>query len=252
MSEAKMYERSDVYFNTLVLNRFFHTAEKDYVASRIIYCSGLRQLFIWQVGQTIEKYLKAALLLTGNTIRKSHSLIWHFDELEQKCVNSISKAMIIDHNAYRYPLQVTEEGYEYEINYTEKTRDFVERINLIYNPEQRYNQHGFRFELYDLFKFDQLAFMLRNLSLNQADLHQYFPVNDSVFGDVQLSKLNKCAVDFLKAANYPFFPKNGWSPESIKLTWYTASAGAGKNEHLMSDPDYRAAIERLENEIWRK
>lgn len=252
MTAARKYERSDVYFNTLVLDRFFHTAEKDYIASRMLYCSGLRQLFIWQAGQTIEKYLKAAILLSGGSIRKSHSLTWHFDQLRQVCANQIPTAMLIDDNAYRYPIQVSEEGYEYEVNYTENTRDFVERINSIYDPEQRYNQRGFSIELYDLFKFDQLTCILRNIPLNRMDLHQDFPINNSAFGDVQLSKLNKCAVEFLKAANYPFFPENGWSPETIQLTWYAVSAGAGKNEFLMSDPDYRTAINRLEKRIKRK
>ena len=52
-------------FASWVSNSFRDTADHGYVAARTLYRAGLYQQFAWQMQQSIEKYLKAAILMAS-------------------------------------------------------------------------------------------------------------------------------------------------------------------------------------------
>lgn len=53
----------------VIYESFVVTADQDYLTARLLAKSGLYRAFYWAAAQTIEKYLKAFLLLRGESVR---------------------------------------------------------------------------------------------------------------------------------------------------------------------------------------
>ncbi len=73
------------------VNRAFRdTADRDYVAARMLYRNQLGPQFLWSALQAIEKYLKAILLFNDQTSKAGHDL----RALYKKCVDSMTEFKI--------------------------------------------------------------------------------------------------------------------------------------------------------------
>ena len=58
--------------NSIVTSMFVDPGDENYVMARIAYHGGLYQDFFWNAAQATEKYLKASLLLNGETLIKNN------------------------------------------------------------------------------------------------------------------------------------------------------------------------------------
>ncbi len=61
-------------FSAYVSDSFRDTADKDYVAARILNRHGLFQASAWSALQAVEKYLKAVIVERGMQFRRTHSI----------------------------------------------------------------------------------------------------------------------------------------------------------------------------------
>ena len=127
---------------------FIETADQNYLLARVCYFNGLYNDFFWNAAQSIEKYLKASLLLNGFSVKDTgHDLDKLFKEVQNYAQELIAPELI-------EPDQV-DVGWR-----KEKTFDFVSRVNEYGSSNNRYNELGYYLRLEDLLKLDQLVFYL--------------------------------------------------------------------------------------------
>lgn len=65
----------EAHIAQVIIDSFVKPADDDYVAARALAIGGLHRSFFWSAAQTVEKYLKAFLLLHGVSVKDaSHKL----------------------------------------------------------------------------------------------------------------------------------------------------------------------------------
>lgn len=149
----------DVLKNNIVTSMFVDPGDNNYVMARIAYQSGFYQDFFWNAAQAAEKYLKASLLLNGETLIKSnghnkfgHNLVRLFDKVE-------SYAGEFFPDKLNRPWQLGDVHW-----CDESPRAFVERLNQSGDPSARYNVHGYTKRWEDLCHLDQFLFATRRVA----------------------------------------------------------------------------------------
>ncbi len=154
----------DVLKNNIVTNMFVDPGDDNYVMARIAYHSGLYQDFFWNAAQAAEKYLKASLLLNGETLVKSnghnkfgHNLVRLFRKVES-------------YAGEFFPDSLTKPSQLGDVHWREETpQKFVERLNAAGDPSARYNVHGYSKQWEDLCHLDQYLWAARRVAF-QLDL----------------------------------------------------------------------------------
>lgn len=149
----------DVLKNNVVTSMFVDTADENYLMARLAYHSGLYQDFFWNAAQATEKYLKASLLLNGETLVKNnghnkfgHSLVRLFRKVET-------------YGADFFPGNLTKPSQLSDIHWKSETpRAFIERLNAAGDPSARYNVYGYTKRWEDLCHLDQFLWFARRLA----------------------------------------------------------------------------------------
>ena len=236
--------RSAKLYNSEILRQFFEPAENDYLAARLLFCNRMESSFVWTAGQCLEKYLKAALLVRHQKIKKEHSTLFHFRRLV--LWNDVELPVLLkrDKRAYRYPAQ-EEGGKLFHPEYTEKLEAFLQRFDAMYHPNQRYGRIDHSLELYDLFKFDQVVYHVRGTVLSSLGNPEEFAVDGKRFGRTILARESTEVVTCLKTANYVFFPEYGWNPHHRPLPWYSEHNATGWGKYHSQDCDFNLAVTEL-------
>lgn len=140
----------DIFKSISVQMMFTEAAEKDYMFARFPKMHGIYSEFWWKAAQTVEKCLKAIILLNGGSVKKyRHDLSAMFDD---------QKSILSD-------MALSELTKPEKLNpalwYDESLAHFIGRIAHLGDPDSRYGLipiYGYRG---DLFKFDELYFQLR-------------------------------------------------------------------------------------------
>ena len=150
-------DRASVECNIVdvIYESFVVTADQDYLTARLLARSGLYRAFYWAAAQTIEKYLKAFLLLNGNSVKRgAHGI----EDLYAKAcaVDSSLQTMDIQpHDLLNVP------DYARDHLTVFKSIDFLRDIDKFGRPDNRYNSFGVDFNSGHLFALDQFVFNLR-------------------------------------------------------------------------------------------
>lgn len=203
-------ERAIDFFVGMVLRRFFDKADEDYVSARILFLNGFHSSFLWMSQQTLEKYLKCALLLRGKEIQKSHDLKWHLEELT-KC-EDISFPDVLDAPAtmQKLPAQRDAKGNLAPWPFREQLTQAVSKFGKMGASGSRYNEKDFHIEPYDLVKFDIISKLFRDAAKNTEKFILNRDVVDTAdsrgrrkFGKM---KLSEPAFEYLKKYNYAYWP----------------------------------------------
>jgi len=123
----------------VIYESFVVTADQDYLTARLLAKSGLYRAFYWAAAQAIEKYLKAFLLLHGESvIDVTHNVTVLY---EKACIldTSLQSITIEPHDLLSIP--------EYARDYLKvfSTIDFLRDINKFGRPDNRYNSFGVNF-----------------------------------------------------------------------------------------------------------
>lgn len=174
---------------------FIDTADEDYVLARWLFFNRLHRHFWWSAAQSVEKYLKASLVLNGVSVKNySHDIIKLFEEL---C--SVDGARELIPEEFIKPDQVPIFNEIKSSWGSGSVDDFIARLAKHGDPNNRYDYIGIEITRGDLFKLDQFVFVLRNLSVN---LKEFVTSHDGI---------TKTHFDHIKSNPkkqlYPFSPK---------------------------------------------
>jgi hypothetical protein len=136
---------------------FRDAADEDYLVARMSARSQLQFQYCWSSQQAIEKYLKAILLLNNRNINFNHDLTDMFSsaiEIAEGLIPSILVPPDVfprERGLFTYPP-------------FEPARDYIERVEQLGHPNNRYRSYSIILDFGDLNKLDNLCFMLRRIA----------------------------------------------------------------------------------------
>lgn len=139
----------------VIYESFVVTADQDYLTARLLAKSGLYRAFYWAAAQAIEKYLKAFILLRGESVKDGKHDV---EALYKKACTldaALQRITIEPHDL----LPVPEYAREYLKVYS--TIEFLRNIDKFGRPDNRYNSFGVDFNTGCLFALDHFVFSLR-------------------------------------------------------------------------------------------
>jgi hypothetical protein len=138
--------------NSLVERMFIATADQDYILARWAAINGCDINFLWLGLQAVEKYLKAILLFNGQRAKGyGHNVQRLHDDV-----------LILNSSLTFEPLTKPTALFLDDIPWSdESVCHFLERLNRIGDPNNRYMLYGFAVQTDDLFKLDQLIWAIR-------------------------------------------------------------------------------------------
>jgi hypothetical protein len=142
----------DVEKNCIVQEPFVDTADDNYVIAR--WCFSQRQYidFYWLAVHTLEKYLKATLLLNGYSARSyNHNISRLYADVERSAGELLPKGL-------PKPSQLPKLFWR-----DETAVKFIRRLYRYGNEHNRYNLFGYEKFGEDLYKLDTMVFRIRRL-----------------------------------------------------------------------------------------
>lgn len=148
---AHELQRLDAEKAQIVRELFIDTADDNYILARWCFVGGLSVDYSWLAVHTLEKYMKAALLLNGQSGKEGHDIRRLY-----KNVKHLS-ADLLPENLTQPP------ALEIDSWRDERPTRFLERLYRNGNAHNRYQIFGFLRHREDLFKLDSMAFALRRL-----------------------------------------------------------------------------------------
>ena len=140
----------------VIYESFVVPGDQDYLMSRLLAQKGLQRGFYWSAAQTIEKYLKAFLLMNGEGVKefKKHSIKELF-ETAVKIDTSLLDLDISPHSS----IQV-EDGFSRSLKKF-SIQNFIGELEKHGNADNRYNAFGVEYNTGHLCALDSLSFQLR-------------------------------------------------------------------------------------------
>ena len=213
----------------VIYESFVVTADQDYLTARLLAKSGLYRAFYWAAAQAIEKYLKAFLLLRGESVRDGKHDV---EALYTKACTldaSLHSITIEPHDLLPVP--------EYARDYLKvfSTIEFLRNIDKFGRPDNRYNSFGVDFNTGCLFALDHFVFSLREKT-TVPDIWQ------------SLRKVDGYLIDTLEMHN-PWFSRKPIAADSPQTPIVvTDSMAVTKFDFLVKqcqNPPYRLALKWL-------
>jgi|GEM_PF-2364731 len=151
-----MFNTSLNHFKSVFAHQFFVLpADRNYFLARFTRINGIPEEFWWQSLQTIEKYLKAGLLLNGESVKQvnGHDIV----SLWERHKAVFGSAAVGD---FVKPSKLQSDYW------TERTVDhFIRDVATKGHPDSRYGLVSRWESRDDLFKLDQLVFELRRRTI---------------------------------------------------------------------------------------
>jgi hypothetical protein len=172
-----MSEHLDVLKNNIVTQMFVDTADQNYLIARWAYHRGMFIDFFWNAVHSLEKYLKASLLLNGRSSTKSsynknfgHDLRLLFEDVTLYAKTYMPDNLIMPHEL------------DLEHWQEETPIEFLSRFYNLGEANNRYNIFGYTQRWEDLHHFDQMVFYIRRIAfdLNALPLSRTVPLSNNV------------------------------------------------------------------------
>ena len=138
--------------NAIIDELYFKTADETYIVARWCSIQGLSTNFIWNAIHSLEKYIKAALLINGESVKD----LGHDIENAYAILEDIAGDLLPD---------ILPRPEEIELDYWRDVSptDFISRLNNNGGASVRYNEEGFVHNHLDLYLLDELVFQIRRL-----------------------------------------------------------------------------------------
>lgn len=146
----------------IVRELFIGTADDNYITARWCFTEGMNIDYSWLAVHTLEKYMKAALLLNGRSGKRGRDEngncrdFGHDIRLLYKNIEGISSDLLPAR--LEQPAELRVDSWR-----DETPAGFLERLYRNGNADNRYQIFGFLRHQEDLFKLDAMAFALRRL-----------------------------------------------------------------------------------------
>lgn len=237
--------RAYEFFVMTVLDTFFDRADEDYISARVLFFNNLHASFLWTAQQTLEKYLKAALLLREMEIKYNHDLKWHFKKLKSADDINFPSVLTAPQKMPKLPEQYHERKKLQPWPFNQELSQFVSKISRMGGPTSRYNEIHLRLETYDIIKFDLTAMLFRNASINTPKTFLNREIVEQNNGNIHFGKIRvgKEILDKFKYHNYAYWPNEDHGelyPCIVEIN------NEGAREIYKDDPDYRTAKQLLD------
>jgi len=156
-----MSSEMDALKNSVVTQMFVDTADQNYLIARWAYHRSMFIDFFWNSVHSLEKYLKASLLLNGR------SAIINQDE--QAYGHDLTR-LFTDVQIYAgdlFPERLTQPRQLDMPHWRDETpTEFLARFNGLGNANNRYNLFGYVQRWEDLHHFDQFVYFTRRVAFN--------------------------------------------------------------------------------------
>lgn len=157
---ARLDDNTQAYIEScivrVVYESFVLPGDQDYVTARLLAQKGLHRAFYWAASQTIEKYLKALIVLNGKSVQGSngHSIKSLFEKSLE--INpDLAKADLSPHK----DLNVDSRSKHFIETFSVK--EFVADLDNHGKSDNRYNSSGVIFNTGHLFALDGFCHKLR-------------------------------------------------------------------------------------------
>ncbi|WP_245541007.1 HEPN domain-containing protein [Octadecabacter antarcticus] len=144
------------HFKSVFAHKFFVApSDRNYFFARFAKTYGINEEFWWQALQTIEKLLKAGLVLNGVSVKSGYS--HDIEKLWNKHKEVFGDLAVTD---LTRPDKLAERFWTDNL-----LENFIARMNQMGHPDSRYGLLSYSNNNDDMFKFDQLAFELRRRTI---------------------------------------------------------------------------------------
>lgn len=141
-----------VNINAIIKALYFDTADETYIVARWCAIQRLPSSFIWNAIHALEKYIKAAILINGGSVRGlKHDIVKGYDKLDSIAGDLLPSIL-------RRPDEIS---LDYWRDCSPK--DFISRLMNNGGASVRYNEEGFTYNHLDLYLLDELVFQIRRL-----------------------------------------------------------------------------------------
>lgn len=146
------------YVAEVIYESFVVTGDQDYLMARLLALKSLPRGFYWAAAQTVEKYLKALLLLRGQGVAsyRGHNLLNLF-EAATAVEPSLGTADISMHKSITAPENYSKYIQQFSIN------ELLVDLENHGAPDNRYNAIGIEYNTGHLFALDAFAHHVRAL-----------------------------------------------------------------------------------------
>jgi hypothetical protein len=141
---------------------YIKTADENYVVARWCSIYGLETDFFWLAAHSLEKYMKAALLLNEQSAKEytEGGKTKHYGhDIEKLYQNLRPLAPELLPSRLACPKELNDDSYWGE----ETTEAFITRIHMYGQPDNRYQFVGYVKHGADVLKLDQVVFAIRRL-----------------------------------------------------------------------------------------
>jgi len=140
----------------VIYEPFVVPGDQDYLMSRLLAQKGFPRGFFWAAAQATEKYLKAFLVMNGESVKKFklHPIKKLFDAAK-KIDPSFDGLSILPHQSIRVEPDVAHFLEKFTI------QSFIDELEKHGNPNNRYNAIGVDYNTGHLLAMDSLAFQVR-------------------------------------------------------------------------------------------
>lgn len=162
----------------VIYESFIVTADQDYFTARILAYNGLSRAFYWAASQSIEKYLKAFLLLNGQSTRpfNKHETGSLLDEASS-FDSDLNNIDVSPHPE----IELISQEFAFSTFKKLSLTDFINDLDTHGNPNNRYNAIGVHFNSYHIFALDKLTFFIREkVGLHPFEESFHFDMSNNV------------------------------------------------------------------------
>jgi hypothetical protein len=162
---AKAFPPNYAAKDSIVRELFINTADDNYVTARLCFINVLNVDFLWLAVHTIEKFLKASLLLNGySSIGPANSRKEYRHDITRLYETLVSFASDLLPLTLNCPSQLD------ILWHNESPTEFLRRLYDDGNADNRYQIFGYVIRSEYLHKLDQIVFAVRRLC-QPLDLH---------------------------------------------------------------------------------
>ncbi len=166
----------------VIYESFVKPGDQDYLTARLLAQRGLPRAFFWAAAQTIEKYLKAFLLLNGKSLLDKKYKGHPIDELFRDAVEIDERLININlypHKDINIDCEIRKRIKEFSLEV------FIKDIKTHGSASNRYNLSGVEFDTGHLFALDNFVYALRRLIGVPPIADSFYNVHDDLINIFQ-------------------------------------------------------------------
>ncbi|MBV6634219.1 MAG: HEPN domain-containing protein [Alphaproteobacteria bacterium] len=161
------FESIQHFQSVFAYNHFVSQADTNYILAKISALAGYHGEFYWNAAQSLEKYMKACLVLNGHKVdRFGHKIFDGYKIIEENFEEFIK----------------FKSDYIEELSEIISVRDYkyyISKIDNMGHPDVRYGMISYNFGTDDFVIFCYLSQLIRSLSIGlDWKIGQYFPESD--------------------------------------------------------------------------